>query len=307
MAFFKKNKNSEDDKNKKDFYEESRVTKETLGQKLRKLFGGKSLDENSLSELEETLITADIGPKLSIELIEKLKKKNINNIEDGITFLKDELKDILIEKEILLEKGKLNILFVLGVNGVGKTTSIAKLASLYKEQGFKIMLAAADTFRAAATEQLTKWANILSIPIIKQGESADPASVVFDAMDSAIAKEIELLIIDTAGRLHTKQNLMEELKKIEKIIKNKGSFNKINLLVIDGTTGQNALHQAESFSQTVGVDGIILSKYDSTSKGGIIFNIQKKLNIPFFFIGTGEKVNNIEIFNKNDFVEKIFS
>jgi len=306
MAFFKKNKDVEDN-DKKNFYEESRTTKDTLGQKLRRLFGGKFLNEESLSELEETLITADIGPKLSIELIEKLKKKSINNIENGIEMLKNELKNILIEKNILLEKGKLNIIFVLGVNGVGKTTSIAKLASLYKDEGFKVMLAAGDTFRAAATEQLTKWATLLSIPIIKQGEGADAASVVFDAIDSSIAKNIDLLIIDTAGRLHTKHNLMEELKKIEKIINNKGKFNKINLLVIDGTTGQNAFNQADSFNKTIGVDGILLSKYDSTSKGGIIFNIQKMLGIPFFFIGTGEKINNIEIFNKNDFVEKIFS
>jgi len=265
------------------------------------------LDENSLLELEETLISGDIGPKITGEIIEKLKSKNIGNIEDAISFLKSELKIIINDEDFIVNKNNLNIILVLGVNGVGKTTSIAKLANFYANTGYKVMLAAGDTFRAAATEQLTKWAERLNIPIVKQHEGADPASVVFDAIDSAKSKGIEVLIIDTAGRLHTKVNLMEELKKIDKIILNKGNYIKKNLLVLDATTGQNAFVQAESFKNTVGVNGIILSKYDSQGKGGIVFNIQKKLNIPFYFIGTGEKLENIEKFDKNDFVEKIFS
>jgi fused signal recognition particle receptor len=302
MGIFTKKEN----KKEKDFNTGSKFLKENLGQKLRKLFGGKTLDIGSLNQIEEMLISADIGPALSYDIIEKLKSKNIGNIEDAIGFLKTELKSMVISDLIDIKKGRLNILLVLGVNGVGKTTSIAKIANHYLSKEFKVLLAAGDTFRAAATEQLTKWAQRLDIPVIKQGEGADPASVVYDAIDSAKAKEVDLLIIDTAGRLHTKINLMEELKKIEKIIRSKGE-SKLNLLVIDGTTGQNAFHQAESFKNTVGVDGIILTKYDAQSKGGIIFTINKKLGIPFYFIGTGEKIENLEEFDKDDFIEKIFS
>jgi fused signal recognition particle receptor len=302
MGLFGKKENK-----KEDFYSQSKNAKENLGQKLRKIFGGKTLNESNLNEIEEILISADIGPAISYELIEKIKNKNIDNIENAIAFLKEELKKYLVDNKINIIKGKLNILLILGVNGVGKTTSIAKIANYYLTKDYKVLLAAGDTFRAAATEQLTKWAQILDIPVIKQGEGADPASVVYDAIDSAKAKSVDLLIIDTAGRLHTKVNLMEELKKIEKIIKSKGDYNKLNLLVIDGTTGQNAFHQAESFNKAVGLDGIIITKYDAQSKGGIIFTIQKKLGIPFYFIGTGEKIENIEEFNQNEFIAKIFS
>lgn len=305
MGFFGK-KDKEKNEDKKDYFSQTK-NKETLGQKLRKIFGGKVLDAASLDELEETLITADIGPKITSEIIEKLKTKNIGDIEDAIFFLKEELKKTIVTAQPNLKRNDLNIILVLGVNGVGKTTTIAKLANFYIKEGYKTMVAAGDTFRAAATEQLTKWAERLDIPIVKQGEGADPASVVFDAVDSAKAKGIEILIVDTAGRLHTKVNLMEELKKIDKIISNKGNFEKKNILVIDATTGQNAYVQTESFKNAVGVDGIVLTKYDSQGKGGIVFTIQKKLNVPFYFIGTGEKIENIEKFDKDDFVEKIFS
>jgi fused signal recognition particle receptor len=309
MGLFSKKDNDKNKYNKeeKDFSSESKFLKENLGQKLRKLFGGKVLDLQSLNQIEEMLIGADIGPAISYDIIEKLKNKNIGDIESAISFLKDELKSMLKTGNTNIEKGRLNIMLVLGVNGVGKTTSIAKIANFFLSKGYKILLAAGDTFRAAATEQITKWAQRLDVPVIKQGEGADPASVVFDAMDSAKAKGVDLLIIDTAGRLHTKVNLMEELKKIEKIIRSKGDYNKMNMLVIDGTTGQNAFQQAESFKNTVGVDGIILTKYDAGSKGGIVFTINKKLGIPFYFLGTGEKLENLEEFNKDDFVEKIFS
>ncbi len=309
MGFFSKkgkDKDTNGENVKKDYYAQSKQ-KETLGQKLRKLFGGKVLNNDTLLELEETLIQADIGPKITADITEKLKSKNIENIDDAISFIKTDLKNSISDRDLIINKSSLNILLVLGVNGVGKTTSIAKLAHYYQGNGYKVMLAAGDTFRAAATEQLTKWAERLNVPIVKQHEGADPASVVFDAIDSAKAKEIDILIVDTAGRLHTKVNLMDELKKIDKIITNKGNFNKNNILVIDATTGQNAFFQAESFKNAVGVNGIILSKYDSQGKGGIVFTIQKKLNIPFYFIGTGEKVENFDKFNKDDFVEKIFS
>lgn len=304
MGFFtKKDKKN----NQKDYFSESKNAKESLGVKLKKMFGGNVLDAESLNKLEETLIQADIGPAISYELIEKIKAKNIVDIEHAIDFLKEELNNSITENPLEIIKGQLNIILVLGVNGVGKTTSIAKLSHYYLAKNYKVLLAAGDTFRAAATEQLTKWAQRLDIPIVKQGEGADPASVVYDAIDAARSKNVDLLIIDTAGRLHTKDNLMEELKKIDKIISTKGAGGKKNILVIDGTTGQNAIHQAESFKKTVGVDGIILTKYDSQSKGGIIFSIQKKLKIPFYFIGTGEKLENLLEFKKNEFIENIFS
>jgi len=300
---------SKGEKNKKndDFYSKSRETKTNLGQKLRKLFSGRKIDEKALEELEEILLKADVGPKIAYELIEILRNKMPKDTEDAISLLKNAIDNMLIEKNLKIKKGELNILLVLGVNGVGKTTTIAKLANLYLKKGYKVLLAAGDTFRAAAIEQLTKWANRLDIPVIKQKENSDPSSVVFDAIDSAKAKQVDLLIIDTAGRLHNKANLMEELKKIERIINKKGDYHKQNILVIDATTGQNAFHQASSFNEAIGINGIIMAKYDSQSKGGIVINIQKNLNIPFYFIGTGEKLDNIEEFNKDEFIKNIFA
>ena len=294
-------------KGSKDFYSQSRVVNENLGTKLRKMFGGKAISEKELEELEEVLLRADIGPKISIELIEKIREKSPKNIDDAINILKSEIDSIVRDGNFEIKKGQLNILLVLGVNGVGKTTSIAKLANYHLEKGCKVLLAAGDTFRAAAVEQITKWANRLDVPVIKQQEGSDPASVVYDAIDSARAKGVDLLIVDTAGRLHNKANLMEELKKIERVINNKENIIKKNLLVIDATTGQNGYQQAESFNKAVGVDGILIAKYDSQSKSGVVINIQKNLNIPFYFIGNGEKIENLTEFRKNEFIENIFS
>lgn len=291
----------------KDYYSQALSKKESLGSSLRKLFGGKSLTSGDLLELEETLIYSDIGSKLSSSLIHKLKNKNVSDIEEAISFLKTELGSIVKSTEYKLKEGELNILLVLGVNGVGKTTSIGKLANYYLKSGKKVLLAAGDTFRAAATEQLTRWAKAMDIPIVKQGEGADPASVVFDAVDSAKSKGVDLLIIDTAGRLQNKKHLMDELKKIHKIIESKGVSDTHNLLVIDSTTGQNAFHQAEVFNEVVGVDMIMMTKYDALSKGGIVFNVSDKLHIPFAFIGKGEKIDDIEIFESGKFIERIFS
>ena len=271
------------------------------------MFGGKAISEKELEELEEVLLKADIGPKISIELIEKIREKSPKNIDDAINILKSEIDSIVRDGNFEIKKGQLNILLVLGVNGVGKTTSIAKLANYHLEKGCKVLLAAGDTFRAAAVEQITKWANRLDVPVIKQQEGSDPASVVYDAIDSARAKGVDLLIVDTAGRLHNKANLMEELKKIERVINNKENIIKKNLLVIDATTGQNGYQQAESFNKAVGVDGILIAKYDSQSKSGVVINIQKNLNIPFYFIGNGEKIENLTEFRKNEFIENIFS
>lgn len=305
MGFFN-NKKEQTSKISADKNKKIPVKTESLGAKLRGFFGGRSLNEEDIDRIEEILIKADIGPSISYELIDKMKKKSVDNIEEAIGYLKNEMEKYLVDKYPPIERGELNIILVLGVNGVGKTTSIAKIANFYLNRKFKVLIAAADTFRAAATEQLTKWATRLDIPIIKQGEGADPASVVFDALDSAISKKVDLLLIDTAGRLHTKANLMEELKKIERIIKNKGNFIKNNLLIIDGTTGQNAYLQAESFNSLIGIDGIMVTKYDAESKGGIVFTIQKKLGIPFYFIGDGEQIGDIEEFKRHEFIEKIF-
>ncbi len=289
------------------FYSKSRVQKENLGHKLRNLFSGKALSGTALEDLEDILIKADIGPRISSDLIVKLTNQRPKDIEEAISFLKKEIQNYLIEEKLSINKSELNILLVLGVNGVGKTTSIAKIAGYYLNKGHKVMLAAGDTFRAAAIDQLSNWARALNITMIKQQENSDPASVVYDAVDSAKAKGIDLLIVDTAGRLHTKVNLMEELKKIEGVIRKKENVVKKNILVIDATTGQNAYQQAESFNNAIGIDGICIAKYDSQSKGGIIINIQKSLNIPFYFIGTGEKINDLLEFKKQDYIENIFS
>lgn len=291
---------------KKDFYQAAVYQKETLGMKLRSFFAGKTLSVQQYAELEETLISCDIGPGISRDAVENLRKKNPSDTEKAIEFLKDYLEPLVKQETLELKEGCLNILLVLGVNGVGKTTSIAKVANYFLNQGKKVMLAAGDTFRAAATEQLTKWAAEMNIPIVKQGEGADPASVVFDAVDSAQAKKIDLLIVDTAGRLHNKKNLMEELKKIYRIIENKGGCERRNMLVIDSTTGQNAYSQAEAFKEAVGVNLVMLTKYDAISKGGIVFQISHRLGLPFSFVGTGEKRENIAPFNTKDFIAQIF-
>ncbi len=308
MGLFNFNKNKKEEKSTQT---QNKPEKISLGEKLRRMFGGRTLSDEDLDTLEETLISADIGPAISFDLIEKLRHKNVKTIEDGIQMLKDQMESIFVDKYAPIERGKLNIVLVLGVNGVGKTTSIAKMANYYLRRRFKVMLAAGDTFRAAATEQLTRWANRLDVPIIKQGEGADPASVVFDAVDSAVAKGVDLLLIDTAGRLHTKANLMEELRKIERIIESKRTkgidFIKMNMLVIDGTTGQNAYQQTEAFNELIGVDGIVITKYDAQSKGGIVFTIEKKLGIPFYFIGTGEQLEDLSQFKRDEFIENIFN
>lgn len=291
---------------KKDFYQAAVYQRETLGTKLRAFFAGKTLSVQQYADLEETLISCDIGPGISREAVEKLRKKNPADEKEAIELLKEYLAPLVKQEHFVLKDGCLNILLVLGVNGVGKTTSIAKIADYFSKQGKKVMLAAGDTFRAAATEQLTKWAAEMNIPIVKQGEGADPASVVFDAVDSASAKKIDLLIVDTAGRLHNKKNLMEELKKIYRIIENKGGCERKNMLVIDSTTGQNAYSQAEAFKEAVGIDLVMLTKYDAMSKGGIVFQISHRLGLPFSFVGTGEKRENIAPFITENFISQIF-
>ncbi|MDP4087955.1 MAG: signal recognition particle-docking protein FtsY [Bacillota bacterium] len=271
-----------------------------------------SIDEDMYEELEELLITADIGMNTTMAIIDNLKRKiKEKKLKDpsGVTQC---LKEVLLEQLSSAAKrdivgGDKNVLLIIGVNGVGKTTSIGKIANLYKNEGRRVLLAAADTFRAGAIEQLDVWSKRSGVDIIKQLEGADPAAVVFDAIQAAKARKTELLICDTAGRLHNKKNLMDELSKINRVIDREYSeSNRTALLVLDATTGQNAIIQAKQFKEVCNIDGIILTKLDGTAKGGVVISIQKELNIPVYFIGVGEGIDDLQEFNPEMFVDALF-
>ena len=281
----------------------------SFAQRFKNLFSSKKIDDEFFDDLTDALVEGDMGAKMAYEITEKLQKicreKKIYE-EAGI---KNELKALLLSFvkscEFVPEKGKVNIYMMLGVNGVVKTTTAAKVANLYKKQGENVILAASDTFRAAAEEQLEMHGERLSIRVISHQHGSDPSAVVFDAAESCRANGGGLIIADTAGRLHNKENLVRELQKIDRIAAQKadeGCFKKI--LVIDGTTGQNALRQAEVFGESVGVDAIVITKYDSTARGGCAFSIGKEFGIPVLFVCTGEKYENIEPFNAEKYVEE---
>ncbi len=274
---------------------------------------GKINDE-LFDELEEILISADVGVDTTMTIIEDIKNKvKENRIVDALEvkeLLKEEITRIFEDDQDngLKLNGNLTVILVIGVNGVGKTTSIGKIASLVKNNKNRVMVAAGDTFRAAAIDQLQIWADRAGIDIIKHAEGADSAAVVFDAIQAAKARNIDVLICDTAGRLHTKKNLMEELKKIKRIIDREiESKSCETLLVLDATTGQNAITQAKLFGEAIGVTGIILTKLDGTAKGGIVIAIKSALNIPVKFIGVGEKLEDLQKFDSKEFVEALFS
>ncbi|OGO86085.1 MAG: signal recognition particle-docking protein FtsY [Clostridiales bacterium GWD2_32_59] len=277
------------------------------------LKGFTKIDEELFEELEEQLIMADIGVAATLDIIADLRQKakdgRLKEPSEIKSLLKEEIVRILIgsdKKEINEGTGK-KVMLIIGVNGAGKTTSVGKLASKYRKEGKKVLLAAADTFRAAAIEQLAEWANRANIDIIKHKEGADPGAVVFDAIAAAKARKIDLLICDTAGRLHNKKNLMDELKKIYKIIeKEYPEAQKEMLLVLDATTGQNALQQAKLFGEIVDIDGLILTKLDGTAKGGIVVAINKELSIPVRYIGVGEGIEDLQEFDAEQFVEALF-
>lgn len=270
---------------------------------------GENIEE-LLNKLEEILIQADLGVKTTENLIKKIKSSDIKNIYEVKEIFKEELKNILKisapNYNYFSEEG-LKVILTVGVNGVGKTTTIAKLAYKFKEENKKVALVAADTFRAAGIEQLQVWGQRIGVDVIRQKMGADPAAVVFDALNFAKAKNIDALIIDTAGRLHTKKNLMEELKKIKRII-DRGVHpeNQEVFLIIDATSGQNAIAQAEVFKDAIGISGIILTKLDGTAKGGIIFAIVEEFKVPVRYVGVGEKINDLKEFNSEEFVEEIF-
>ena len=271
-----------------------------------------TIDDDLYEELEEVLIMADIGMDTTVEIIDRLKdkirKEKINEVEMVYPALKEVIKDMLLEGvEEEEDNGEKKVLLVIGVNGVGKTTSIGKLAAKNKEEGKKVLLAAADTFRAAAIDQLEVWSQRASVELIKHEEGSDPAAVVFDAIQAAKARNTDLLICDTAGRLHNKKNLMNELSKINRIIDREFSeAKKETLLVLDGTTGQNAIIQAKQFMEACPIDGIILTKLDGTAKGGVVISIKQTLNIPVRYIGVGEGIDDLQKFDAESFAEALF-
>ena len=269
------------------------------------------VDEELLEELEELLIMADTGVASAEEIIEKLRERiKDERITDGDE-AKQALREILIEaigegEELKLDTSP-SVILVIGVNGVGKTTSVAKLANVYKNQGKKVVLAAADTFRAAAIDQLGVWAERVGVDLIKHTEGSDPAAVVFDAVNAAKSRKADILIVDTAGRLHNKKNLMDELAKINRVISRElPECDRETLLVLDSTTGQNAVNQAKEFKNAAEITGLVMTKLDGTAKGGIVFSIKKELNIPVRFICVGEKVDDMQPFVASDFVNALF-
>lgn len=289
----------------------SRTRKALVGN-AETLFRGRNVDEKLLEELEDLLIMADVGPyaasSITDALREKVTKGEVPNTRELEAALKDEIKNILKDGHKIVCAGeKPYVILTVGVNGVGKTTTIGKLARRFTDQGFTVTLAAADTFRAAAIEQLDIWAERSGAQIVKHKSGADPAAVAFDAVVSGRSKGIDAVIIDTAGRLHTKTNLMEELKKIKRVVsKEVSSAPHEILLVLDATSGQNAVNQAKIFNEAVGVTGIALTKLDGTAKGGIILAINKELGIPVKLIGVGESVDDLQDFNAEEFTEALF-
>ena len=292
-------------------------TRNNLSSKIDNLLSmSTKIDEELFEELEYILVSADIGANVTMELIDDLKEIVKKEKITEPSLIKDKLIELMNSKlaskelnhDFNIVDGVPTIILVVGVNGVGKTTSIGKLANKFKSKGKNVMLVAADTFRAAATEQLTEWANRSGVPIISNEEGADPASVVYDGIQSAKSKNIDVLICDTAGRLHNKKNLMNELNKIARVIDREyPEANKEVTLVLDATTGQNAIVQAKEFRDTANIDSVILTKLDGTAKGGVVFTIQLEMEIPVKQIGIGEQIDDLQDYNDEDFVNAIFN
>jgi fused signal recognition particle receptor len=306
-------------KEKRSLDEGLKKTKEGFFAKITKVFAGKNtVDDEVLDKLEEALIGADVGLDTTIKIINKIEgrvkhEKYLTEVELN-TILQEEIKNVLVDaddtsyKNFEIPEGKKPyVILVVGVNGVGKTTTIGKLAHNYKKAGYNVILGAADTFRAAAVDQLTIWSERVGVPIVKQNMGSDPSAVAFDTVTSAIAKGSDVVIIDTAGRLHNKAYLMEELTKIKRVIKKviPEAPHEV-MLVLDGSTGQNALEQAKQFTAATDVSSIAITKLDGTAKGGIVLAIAHQFKIPVKFIGVGEKIDDLLIFNKQEFVDSLF-
>ena len=315
LNFFKKNQDSdsEKEKNKSSLKDRLFKSKKKLGDGLSSLvIGKKKIDEDLLEELEVLLISSDIGIQTTDKVIESVRKKasrkELKDEDSLYELIKIELESLLITESSLepsLESPF--VILVVGINGAGKTTTIGKLAKLFQDEGKSVMLAAGDTFRAAAVEQLQVWGERNEIPVIAQKTGADAASVVYDAYQSAIAKKMDVLIADTAGRLHTQDNLMQELEKIKRVLKkhNENAPHE-TLLVIDGGSGQNAVQQANEFHKSIHLSGLAITKLDGTAKGGVLFSISDSLKLPIRFIGVGEAIEDLKPFNARDFVDALF-
>jgi fused signal recognition particle receptor len=315
LNFFKKTQSQDPQevKNKTSLKERLFKSKKKLGDGLSSLvIGKKKIDEDLLEELEMLLIGSDIGIQTTDKVIEivrkKASRKELKDEDSLYQLIKEELESLLI-KESLLQPSSNNpfVILVVGINGAGKTTTIGKLAKLFQGEGKSVMLAAGDTFRAAAVEQLQVWGERNDIPVIAQKTGADAASVVYDAYQSAIAKDIDILIADTAGRLHTQDNLMQELEKIKRVLKkhNEDAPHE-TLLVIDGGSGQNAIQQANEFHKSINLTGLAITKLDGTAKGGVLFSISDSLKLPIRYIGVGEAIEDLKPFNAKDFVNALF-
>ena len=287
-------------------------TKNSFEEKMNNVFSTfRKVDEDLLEELEEILILSDVGVETSTKIIgnlrERIKKEKLEDVEDVKRALREEIKEIFdsVDNSLHLDT-KPSVILVVGVNGVGKTTSIGKMANRLKQNGKKVVVAAADTFRAAAVEQLEIWASRARCELVKRDEGVDPASVVFDAIKIAKEKDADVLICDTAGRLHNKKYLMDELIKIKKVIdKELPDASKEVLMVLDATTGQNAISQVKAFKETVDITGLVLTKLDGTAKGGVVIGITNENKMPVKFIGIGEQIDDMEIFNSEDFVKAL--
>ena len=284
-------------------------TKENFSGKLRQLFSKNKLGDEFYEELEEILISSDVSVTTAEEIVERVKAQAIaEKLKDG-DYVTNVLKTTLIQ---MLEESEVEppaypcVIMLVGVNGVGKTTTVGKLAHHFLKQGKTVTVAAADTFRAAASEQLAIWAERAKVRIVKHEEGSDPSAVIFDAVSSVKAKKTDVLIIDTAGRLHVKENLMNELRKMDRVVTREfPEADFLKLLVLDATTGQNAVNQARVFDEAVELDGIVLTKLDGTAKGGFVFSLSSELSLPVLFAGVGEKMDDLEYFNSKDFVDGI--
>ena len=295
-------------------------TKESVFGKIARAIAGKSeIDDEVLDNLEEVLVTSDVGVETTLKIIDRVQKRaardKFMNTAELNKLLKDEIAQLLMENntadgdsfDIPTEAGKPYVIMVVGVNGVGKTTTIGKLAHQFKKAGKKVYLGAADTFRAAAVEQLVEWGHRADVPVIKQGMGSDPASVAFDTLSSAVANDADVVIIDTAGRLHNKVGLMNELTKIKNVMKKvvPTAPNDV-MLVLDGSTGQNAFEQARQFTKATEVTSLAITKLDGTAKGGVVIGISDQFKIPVKYIGLGEGIDHLQIFNREEFVDSLF-
>ena len=315
LNFFKKTPSQEpqEEKNKTSLKERLFKSKKKLGDGLSSLvIGKKKIDDGLLEELEMLLIGSDIGIQTTDKVIEVVRKKasrkELKDEDSLYQLIKEELESLLIKENLLEPSSEIPfVILVVGINGAGKTTTIGKLAKLFQSEGKTVMLAAGDTFRAAAVEQLQIWGERNDIPVIAQKTGADAASVVYDAYQSAIAKKVDILIADTAGRLHTQDNLMQELEKIKRVLKkhNEDAPHE-TLLVIDGGSGQNAIQQANEFHKSINLSGLAITKLDGTAKGGVLFSISDSLKLPIRYIGVGEAIEDLKPFNAKDFVDALF-